>query len=202
MKFTLSAWFIGGLALLVGCTSDEPIPQETQAWLHDTDGTVLTFQNTSTGVAEPVEVHIRRESQRTGSGRFTIRHTRVHQAYLYYYINPQPAVPITGLGLEFADNQVTVAPDPNYWTDSRIFLQTAADEAQETATAETQASVKLTGIMTLNGQAYGRCLWGKFTLAKGSQPTKTDDVAEFFYTKDQGLVAYTKANGQMWMRVK
>ncbi|MCA8831091.1 hypothetical protein [Hymenobacter pini] len=202
MKHTLSTVLIGGLALLASCTSDEPIPKQTQAWLHDTDGMVLTFKNTTTGASEPVAVHVRNESQRVGSGRFTIRHTRVHQAFLYYQINPQPTPPLYGLEFEFADETVTVAPDPNYWTDSRIFLRTSSDANQETATAEPEASVTLSGSMSINGQAYGRCLRGKFTLAKGNQPTTVDNIEEFFYTKDQGLVAYTKANGQMWLRVQ
>jgi hypothetical protein len=182
-----------------GCTKDHPTPSYTKAWLHDADGDVLMFRNASTGATETFLASVE-DVTHTIKPKLEVRSFELQNISLTYVgQNDSQAglyVVLDGYG------QVTFQPTINS-SSMQVVLETDRKSHKEGMYASENANARIETNLELNGRTYARLAHGEFSFTASEQqnPQTAKTLREFWYSKDEGLVAYTKTNGQTWYRV-
>jgi hypothetical protein len=181
------------------CNKDTPVPGYTKAWLHDSDGDVITFRNSQTGATETQLAQIEHTSQTFGANNPFGKETLDFIKLTYTGQND----PNAGLRLAFdGDGQIVV--EPLYeWSGAKVTIRTNSPKHLEFADGSTSASALLDDNVRLDQRDYAIAVNGRFNFlpSQPNAPRTQNTLREFWYSKDDGLVAYTKTDGQTWYRV-
>lgn len=199
---TVAAGALASFCLLglAGCdTADLPVAAHTKDWLHDSNGDVLRFRQPATGARDSMRVELTdnnvwRANTKFGLGGYHDQHIVVK--YRMGQPFPNRVVPVyPGLELYFQSNSILGfrLPAGNY---AVAQLTTSPDPANEQATGSYEAAAELLHSVTLNGHLYPHI----FHLHV-SQPPPPQAPEDFWYSREDGLVAYALPNSQPWYRL-
>ncbi|KAA9327070.1 hypothetical protein F0P96_17680 [Hymenobacter busanensis] len=184
---------------LSGCAKDQPTPSHTKAWLRQADGDLLTFRNPATGATETMLAKVE-DVTVTSAGKFDFK-SHDYQTITLTYTTQRPSS--AGLRVVFnGDGEVAINP-LSEWPESEVTIITHKKSHKEHVISSNRSSALLDDNVYLNGRTYPTVVSGRFNFFSGlpNVPSSGNSLEFFWYSKDDGLVAYTLTDGQTWYRV-
>lgn len=198
-RFLFASWGLAALTALPGCDSpDQPVPAHTKAWVQGHDGDVLRFYQPATGASDSVRVALTDENARHSNGKLSLGSYHAQVITLKYLMGqPFPNRVITVYpGLEvyfYSSGSVSFRlPAANY---GMAEVTTAPDPAAEQATGSYYLAAELLRNTSLNGRSYQRVI--HLHLLQPPDPQQPED---FWYSQEDGLVAYALPGSPAWYR--
>lgn len=189
-------FFVLCLALLSfafsSCDRDQPTPKYTRAWLSQAGGEQLTFRNAGTGATATLLAQVQ-DVTHSLAGKFDFRSHDYQVITLTYHQSVFPQAELCQLQFN-GDGYLALgyaAPD---FTRCAL-VDTAPKSAQEVVSGTELADAELLNNLVLDGRSYARVVHLRY------RQGAWNDLTEYWYSKADGLVAYTRADGQTWYRV-
>ncbi|GAB3839859.1 hypothetical protein [Hymenobacter jeollabukensis] len=180
--------------LLASCDRDQPTPKHTKAWLNQADGDQMTFRNPATGATESVRATVTDVTD-SRAGKFDLR-SRDYQTITLSYA--PTAAPDTELfQLKFTgDGMIEMGLTSNNNFERCAYVDTHKQADKELVYGTDMVSAERLDNLLLDGRSYARVAHVRYLNQGG-----WNLIAEYWYSKTDGLVAYTKTDGQTWYRV-
>ncbi|RAK62087.1 hypothetical protein [Hymenobacter edaphi] len=195
MKTRLLVFCLSLLTLALGsCDRDQPTPKYTKAWLSQADGDVLTFRNPTTGATESVRATVT-EVTASRAGKFDLR-SRDYQTITLAYA-PAAAPGSDLFQLQFnGDGMVIMGITANNSFERCAYVDTHRQADKELVYGTDMVTAERLDNLLLDGRSHARVAHVRYL-----NPSGWNLIAGYWYSKTDGLVAYTKTDGQTWYRV-
>lgn len=193
---------LGATFCLSSCDKpDMAVPEHTKAWLREANGDAVYFRQPATGDIDTLRVELTETNEwRNNPGKLSLGGYH-QQLFVLTYTRQKPASAASPLRvlLEFASyGHITLNVLPSAVYGQAAYITSSDNAADELVTGTSYATGELLNQVMLNGRLYSRVAhMHRLYLNAGATPAVVEDV---WYSKADGLVAYTYSNGKAWYR--
>lgn len=175
------------------CDRDQPTPKYTRAWLSQTEGQQLVFRNSATGAADTLQTVLSDETHSL-AGKFDFRSHDYQVISLRYALSRYPNTELVELQFN-GDGRVELGLTMANQFERYAHIETHPQASQEHLYGSDRAELQKLDNLLLNGRQYARVAHLSYT--RGG----LNGIREYWYSKQDGLVAYTRHDGQTLYRV-
>ncbi|WP_137757991.1 hypothetical protein [Pontibacter sp. SGAir0037] len=163
----------------------QEIPASTKAWVtaHATNA-VLHFTS-NTGAQEQLRVSVKEDVIKRIHGDY--------QLLTYTFTGQQEHL---GFAIQAEKRFADFANSSKQDFESEYLTVNTSDKPNEEYLTPYGVEGELLNNYTLNGQNYNRVLHLVFSFTA----ERSDKIKEIYYAKEAGIISFTTANGQVWLR--